>query len=152
VSELRLHIPAEMAALREALEQSLTEIRAGLLFVTEPDPPADYDALEAELLQCFRLSREAVAAEAPVVYVVAQADLLGHRGPLGAMRAGALLSGARSLAFEGARAGLAANTIALGPEPDPAHVATCARVLLSDAGVSGEVLRVDADHFGKVIP
>jgi len=73
-------------------------------------------------------------------------------GTHAAMRAGALLSAMRALALEGARDGLRVNAMAIGDEADPERVASWAALLLSEAGVSGELVRVDAAHTGKLIP
>jgi NAD(P)-dependent dehydrogenase (short-subunit alcohol dehydrogenase family) len=67
------------------------------------------------------------------------------------MRAGAMLSALRSLALEGARDGLRANAVAIGEDADPRRVATWVRVLLTEPGVSGELVRVDAAHLGKAL-
>ncbi|MGH2946099.1 MAG: hypothetical protein ACRDPC_07565 [Solirubrobacteraceae bacterium] len=151
MSGVRLRLPAAMRAVGEALERDgVTD--AGLVFAADPDPPEDFPAVEAELLECFRASREAAAEGRPIVYVISQADLLGQRGPLGGLRAGALLSALRSLAFEGARDGLRANALAVGDTPDPERVATWIAHLLLDDGVSGELVRVDAAHVGKALP
>jgi hypothetical protein len=152
---VRLRLPGPLSEVAEALEQAGIgpgDGADGLVFAAAPEPPPDYPALEAELLECFRLSKEAAAKGGPIVYVVAQADLLGQRGALGAMRAGALLSGLRSLALEGARAGLRANAVATGDEADPHRVARWIGHLLSESGVAGELVRVDAAHLGKLVP
>ncbi|MEA2141995.1 MAG: hypothetical protein QOI64_425 [Solirubrobacteraceae bacterium] len=150
MSGLRLRVPG---SLRE-LERRLGGDDApgdGLVFAADDAEPAGWEALEDELAECFRLSKEAAAAGAPVVYLLSQPDLLGQRGALRAMRAGALLSGLRSLALEGARDGLRANAVAIGEEADPERVATWVRVLLTEPGVSGELVRVDAAHLGKAL-
>ena len=147
---MTLRVPPGLAPLERALRSEPPE--RGLVFAADPDAPADYEALEEELAECFRLTQAAVGAGEPVVYVVAQADLLGQRGALAAMRAGALLSAMRSLAVEGARDGLRANALAVGVDSDGAAVARWARLLLADAAVSGELVRVEAAHVGKVVP
>lgn len=152
---VRLRLPRSLREVGEALEQA--GMRAGdgadgLVFAAEAGAPQDYATVEAELLHCFRLSKEAAAVGAPIVYILSQADLLGQRGALGAMREGALLSGIRSLALEGARDGLRANAVATGDEADPRRVAAWVGHLLTEPGVSGELVRVDATHLGKVVP
>ena len=147
---MRLEIPGSLRGLEDALAADSGP--DGVVLAADPEPPADWAALERELLRFFRASREAFESDAPIVYVLSQADLLGQRGALGAMRAGALLSAARTLALEGARAGLRVNAVALGEAADPASAATWIRHLLMDGGVSGELVRVDAAHAGKVLP
>lgn len=151
MSALRTRIPDGLADLRAALADGGTP-PAGLVFAAGPDEPRGFDALEDELAECFRLTKEAAGAGLPVVYVLSQPDLLGQRGALGAMRACALLSALRSLALEGARDGLRANAVAVGPDAEPAHVARWVRTLLTQPGVSGELVRVDAAHLGKALP
>jgi hypothetical protein len=150
VSGLRLRVPAGLRDLEEALRADGAPA-GGLVFAADDAEPADFGALEDELAECFRLSQEAAAAGGPVVFVLSQPDLLGQRGALGAMRAGAMLSALRSLALEGARDGLRANAVAIGEDADPRRVATWVRVLLTEPGVSGELVRVDAAHLGKAL-
>jgi hypothetical protein len=150
MSEMRLRLPAQMDSLREDLVGF--DGSGGLVFAADPEPPADYGELEDELLECFRLTREASVGGAPIVYVLSQADLLGHRGALGAMRAGALLSAMRSLAFEGVRAGRRANAIAVNESPDLAALARWVRVLLIEPDLTGELVRLAAADFGRLVP
>jgi hypothetical protein len=146
---VRLHIPRGLAGVADALAGEAG--RAGAVLAAEPRPPADFPALERELLAFFRLSREAFEAGEPIVYVLSQPDLLGQRGALGAMRAGALLSAARTLALEGARTNLRVNAVALAENADAEQAATWIRHLLADGGVSGELVRVGGGHAGKVL-
>jgi NAD(P)-dependent dehydrogenase (short-subunit alcohol dehydrogenase family) len=150
MSGLRLRVPAGLREVGDALRGGDAP-PGGLVFAADPDEPRDFSALEDELAECFRLTQEAATAGAPVVYVLSQPDLLGQRGALGAMRAGALLSAARSLALEGARDGLRANAVAIGAGADADRVATWVRLLLTEPGVSGELVRVDAAHLGKAL-
>ncbi|MEA2289399.1 MAG: hypothetical protein QOD55_1396 [Solirubrobacteraceae bacterium] len=150
MSGLRLRVPAGLREVGDALRGGDAP-PGGLVFAADPDEPRDFSALEDELAECFRLTQEAATARAPVVYVLSQPDLLGQRGALGAMRAGALLSAARSLALEGARDGLRATAVAIGAGADADRVATWVRLLLTEPGVSGELVRVDAAHLGKAL-
>lgn len=149
MSGLRLRLPPALEAVRAPLEAGGA---TGLVFGAAGDPPADYAAVEDELVEAFRLSREAAGAGDPIVYVLSQPELLGARGAPAAMRAGALLSAMRALALEGARDGLRVNALAIGDEADPERVAAWAGLLLREPGVSGELVRVDAAHAGKLIP
>ncbi|MEA2246665.1 MAG: hypothetical protein QOH46_1194 [Solirubrobacteraceae bacterium] len=152
MSALRLRVPEALEDVERALCSGPRVPREGLVFATDTGEPADFRALEDELAECFLLTKHAAGARRPVVYVLSQADLLGQRGALAAMRAGALLSGVRSLALEGARDGLRANAVAIGAGADPQRVATWVRALLTEPGVSGELVRVDAAHLGKALP
>jgi len=151
MSALRLRVPEALEAFELALCSGPDVPREGLVFAAGTGEPADFRALEDELTECFLLTKHAAEAGRPIVYVLAQPDLLGQRGALGAMRAGALLSGMRSLALEGARDGVRANAVAIGDDADPAHVARWVRILLTEPGVSGELVRVDATHLGKAL-
>jgi hypothetical protein len=111
----------------------------------QPGAPADFAAVEAALLDALQRSRAAAQAGEPIVYVLRQPDLLGQRGALGAMLANALLSGMRTLAAEGHRA----NAVAVGE--DERHAERWIALLLQDAGVAGELIRVDAAHVGKAL-
>ena len=147
---MRLDIPGGLSGLEAAL--SGDSASDGVVLAADPDPPADFVVLERELLRFFRASKEAFETGAPIVYVLSLADLLGQRGALGAMRAGALLSAARTLALEGARANLRVNTVALGDGASDEQAATWIRHLLADDGVSGELVRIGGGHAGKVSP
>jgi hypothetical protein len=114
------------------------------VILRQPATPADFAGVQDALLDALQHSRAAAQAGEPIVYVLAQPDLLGQRGVLGAMLANALLSGMRTLAAEGHRA----NAIAVGE--DETNVYRGAALLLQDAGVAGELIRVDAAHVGKV--
>jgi NAD(P)-dependent dehydrogenase (short-subunit alcohol dehydrogenase family) len=149
MSGLRLRLGPALEAVRAPLEAAGA---TGLVFGAAGDPPGGYAAVEDELVEAFRLSREAAAAGDPIVYVLSQPELLGGRGATAAMRAGALLSAMRALALEGARDGLRVNALAVGDEPDPERVAAWAALLLREPGVSGELVRVDAAHAGKLVP
>ncbi len=128
-----------------ALDAPLRDV-PGAVFGADPEPPADWAGVEEVLLEAFRMSRAAAEAESPIVFVLPHEDLLGQRGALGAMLANALLSGARTLAFEGVRS----NAVAIGADLE--HVAGWVEALLRSPGVSGELVRVDAAHVGKVLP
>jgi hypothetical protein len=153
-----LRVPRDLAeplgaALADAgVESAGPEPGDGLVFMAEPPAGEGFAAIEAELLECYWLSRRAAAAGAPVVYVVAAAHLLGQGGVAGGILAGALLSGMRALAMEGAREGMRANVVAFGDPLDVPAVARWVAALLRDESVSGELVRLGAAHLGKVLP
>lgn len=117
-----------------------------------PGLGADFDAVQAELEEAFRLSQAAAREAAPIVFVVAGEDLLGQRGAPAAMVACGLLSAARTAAIEGARPGFAVNVVA--PEDGAAPDATARWVarFLEARGATGELIRVGAAHLGKALP
>lgn len=109
---------------------------------------AGFAEVEAALLDAFRATQEAARAGEPIVYVLAQEDLLGQRGAPSAMLANALLSGMRTLAAEGHDA----NAVAVGAEADAGDVDHWIERLLEGRGVRGELVRVHAAHVGKIQP
>jgi hypothetical protein len=125
-----------------------------LVFVADPAVEEDWEAALAEFEEAFALTREALAAGAPVVYVVDQRDLLGQRGVGAAMVATGLLSGARSAAFEMRRAGVPVNVLATEEATPAAAVAEWAARLVEaiPGGPTGELLRLGGDHLGKALP
>jgi hypothetical protein len=124
--------------------------------------PASWDELEAELVEAYRLSRRAVAAGAPVVYVVDGAAVYGHAPPLRAALASGLLGGARSLAAEGRRKGIPAHAVtvaradagAAGPDADRSadawsQAADAIAWLLRSRPPTGQLLHCDPTHVGR---
>ena len=75
--------------------------------------PKDWGEVETALTDAFRRAQAAARDGEPVIFVLAQEDLLGQRGAPGAILANALLSGMRTLAAEGVQA----NAVAVGPTP-----------------------------------
>ena len=86
------------------------------------------------------------ANEEPIVFVLSQPDLLGQGSVPGAILAGALLSGMRTLAAEGHRA----NAVAVGADANPEDLQHWIAQLEAGRGVAGELVRVQAAHVGKV--
>lgn len=123
-------------------------IAKGLVYDASASDPADWDALEKELDEVFRLTQEAVLAGDPIVYVVHEPSIWGHAAPLRAALATALMGGARSAAVEGARNGLAANVVATDERVDPAQLANTIDFLLT-SGLTGQVLTCGTTHLGR---
>lgn len=119
-----------------------------MIYDASTSDPADWDALEAELDEVFRLTQEAVLAGEPIVYVVHEPSVWGHAAPLRAALATALMGGARSAAVEGARAGLAANVVATDADVDPAQLDATIEFLLT-SGLTGQVLTCGTTHLGR---
>ena len=107
---------------------------------------ADWAGVEAALLDAFHRSQAAARDGDPVVFVLAQADLLGQRSVLGAILANALLSAMRTLAAEGHDA----NAVAVGAEASPEHLQHWIDALSAGRGVTGELIHVHAAHVGKL--
>lgn len=122
----------------------------GLVYGPAADP-ASWEDVESALLEAFRLSKAGATSDAPVVYLVAQAALLGHAGVLPGMLAAGLVSGARALGMEGVRRGRRANALAYGADTSPETVATWTRMLLQ-GGPSGEVVHLGSAQHGRVRP
>ncbi|MDE0189606.1 MAG: hypothetical protein OXN80_10930 [bacterium] len=124
----------------------------GLVFWTDQALGDEWENVSDELTEAFALSREAARAGAPVVYVVGSPDLLGKRGAGKAMVATGLLSAARDLAQETAKAGIPANVLAIVEDADPEMVANWIARLLDNPGTTGELVRLGAIHLGKALP
>ncbi len=112
----------------------------------------DWERVLDELTRAFEIARHAAQKEESFVFVVAQDDLLGRRGPGRAMVATALLSAARTAALEGARKGWTANVVAHDPDADRADVEAWATRLLTSERVTGELIRIGPGHIGKALP
>jgi hypothetical protein len=124
----------------------------GLVFWADPTLGNDWQDVLDEMNEAFLLSREAVRAGAPVVYVVDSADLLGRRGAGKAMVASGLLSAARDLAQETVRAGIPANVLAIDENTDPDAAATWIARLLDRPGTTGELIRLGSTHLARALP
>lgn len=124
----------------------------GLVFWADQTMGDDWRDISDELTKAFTLSRSAVRAAAPVVYVVDSADLLGRQGAGRAMVATGLLSAARDLAQETVRAGIPANVLATDHSSDPPTVATWIARLLDDPGTTGELIRLGSTHLARALP
>ncbi len=112
----------------------------------------DWEEVRDELTRAFEKARDAARSGESLVFVVAQDDLLGRRGPGRAMVATGLLSAARTAALEGSRQGWTANVVAYDADADHSAVETWAARLLTSDGVTGEVVRVGPGHIGKALP
>lgn len=155
MSPARIHHPDAPRGLIEALAGAgveAGEIEQGLVFVQRTEGLEDFDTVREELVESFRLTKQAAAAGAPIVYVVCYADLMGQRGPLRAMLANGLLSAARSMGMEGLRGGRTANAVAFDEGSEAGTVAPWVAALLGTSDVTGEIVTIGPRHLGKVIP
>lgn len=146
-------VPSHLGALAAALEGSGGPDGA-LVFVADPQIGDGWEDVLAQFREAFERTRRALAAGAPVVYVVDQRDLLGQRGAGAAMAATGLLSGARAAAFEMRRSGTAVNVIATEEGTPPEAVAAWVGRLLEPGpgGPTGELVRLGGEHLGKALP
>jgi hypothetical protein len=148
----RLRIPSNLDdAFRSAGFEPAAADR-GLVFCADGGVTDAWTSVLAELTEAFELTRAAAQTQAPVVYIVAHDDLLGRRGTGKAMVATGLLSAARTAAFEGRKAGIPVNTLAVEEESAPEAVALWAHRLLEPGGPSGELVRLGGAHLGKALP
>ncbi|MFA3878006.1 hypothetical protein ABS735_30835 [Streptomyces sp. MMCC 100] len=127
------------------------DIRDGLVFA-----PArgleDWRQAEDELTEAFLLSRAAMAAEAPVVYLLRSATVLGRSGPLDSAVAAGLVGGARALAFEGQRRGRYASVIGVDGDEPPGRVAEAVAFALTTRAAAGQVVVLGREHLGAMLP
>jgi NAD(P)-dependent dehydrogenase (short-subunit alcohol dehydrogenase family) len=131
---------------------SLSMPDGALVFAANSGVSNEWPAVLDELTEAFDLSQAAVRSGGPIVYVVDGDDLLGRGGIGGAMVACGLLSAARTLALETARAGTSVNVVAVGAETSPETVAHWVEALCRPDGPSGELIRLGVDHLGKALP
>lgn len=123
-----------------------------LVFVANSRVSDEWTAVEDELTAAFELSQDAIRSGGPIVYLLEGDDLLGRRGAGRAMVACGLLSAARTLALETARAGTPVNVLALGATATPESVRFWVEALCGPNGPNGELIRLGADHLGKALP
>jgi NAD(P)-dependent dehydrogenase (short-subunit alcohol dehydrogenase family) len=134
------------------------EIAALLAHVTDAvvfqanDVDDDWNHVATELKAAFDATRPAAIEGHPVVYIVSSDALLGRTGAGNAMVATGLLSAARTLAVEMARARVPVNVLGVGPDTQPATIATWAERLLEPGGPTGELLQLEGTQIGKALP
>jgi D-serine deaminase-like pyridoxal phosphate-dependent protein len=144
-------IRAEDGDLADALT-SLSLPDGALVFVANAAVSDGWTAVLDELTAAYELSQAAVRAGGPIVYLLESDDLLGRRGIGSAMVACGLMSAARTLALETARAGVPVNVLALGATTKRDSVRFWVESLCRPNGPNGELIRLGADHLGKALP
>jgi len=144
-------IRAEDGDLADALN-SLSLPEGALVFVANSALSDGWTAVLNELTAAYELSQTAVKVGGPIVYLVEGDDLLGRRGAGRAMVACGLLSAARTLALETARAGVPVNVIAMGATTTHDALGSWVELLCGPGGPNGELIRLGADHLGKALP
>lgn len=130
------------------------EIADGLVFAPRSDLDAWEDA-EAELLEAFRLSQEAMIADAPVVYVLHADAVLGRASVLDSAVADGLVGGARSLAFEGKRRARYAAVVGIESGETPESLRELRRTvefLTGARAAAGQVIMLTDEHLGAMLP
>lgn len=125
---------------------------SAVVFVANSAVSDEWSAVLAELTAAYQLSQAAVRAGGPIVYLVESDDLLGRRGIGSAMVACGLLSAARTLALETARAGTPVNVVAVGATTTCDSLGAWVELLCGPNGPNGELIRLGADHLGKALP
>jgi len=138
-----LRVPSE-------LEDHLSVDTGSVFFANQESD--DWNEIIAELTEAFEMTRDAMQHERGIVYIVHHADLLGQRGAGPAMVATGLLSGARTAAFEGRKAGIPVNVLAIDGDEPAQTLATWCRNLLERGGPTGELVRLGGSHLGKALP
>ncbi|WP_449282522.1 hypothetical protein [Leucobacter sp.] len=152
---MRLRIPS--AAVAEALTGLAARdggIHDGLVFAPRSGLAA-WEEVEEELAEAFRLSREAMIAEAPVVYVLHADAVLGRAPVLDSAAATALVGGARALAFEGRRRGRYATAIGIDPAEDPdalEHLRRGIEFTMDTRSAAGQITMLTDQHLGAMLP
>jgi hypothetical protein len=111
----------------------------------------DWPSVRSVLLEAFRLTQQAVAAEEPIVYVVSNEDLLGRNGPGSAAVACGLVSAARTASIELAQRPVSINVLAIDDEVDAAQVERWVVHLLGGDGPQGELIHLGHGHLGKAL-
>ncbi|WP_141810456.1 hypothetical protein [Nocardia bhagyanarayanae] len=107
---------------------------------------------EDELAEAFELTRAAVLAGGPVVYVVRADAILGRGAPLDAAVATGLLGGARALAFERKKTNCYVNVLAVGDDVEPRTVAESIALLIATGGANGQIFPLGTEHLGAALP
>lgn len=111
----------------------------------------EWEEVLAALEHAFQVSRTAAQAGESFVFVVHNDDLLGRRGPGGAMVAAGLLSAARTAALEGTRIGWTANVIAFDEGTEESEVDRWVKSILDSPGVTGQLIHIGPGHVGKAL-
>lgn len=135
----------------ERIRSGLADITSGLIVdASHADELTGWEDLEQLLFRAFALFRSAKQQDKSVVVIVHADDLLGRRGALAGMAASALTSCVRTLALEARKLTLAANIVATDSGQDLSLVTTTVRWLLTNSGVTGQLVTLGRGNLGKV--
>lgn len=138
-----------VAAILQRAGEAEGGVDAPLVLDAGSADPQSWADVENQLLDAFRLSREAMGAGAASVFVVNGEAAYGHAAPLRAALATALLGGVRSLAVEGQRKRIPAHAVTVARDGDPDVAAEAVRYLLGAGVPTGQLLHCDATHIGR---
>lgn len=135
----------------DAISDLLSHLSDAVVFRAN-DVDDDWAHVAAELKAAFDASQPAAVAGHPIVYIVSSDALLGRTGAGNAMVATGILSAARTLAVELARAGVPVNVLGVRRETPSATIATWAKRLLEPGGPTGELVQLGGTQIGKALP
>jgi hypothetical protein len=134
-----------------ALGDERSPAAEGVVFVAGTGMP-DWPAAEDELAEAFRLAQDASVAGAPVVFVVETDAMLGRAAPLDAMVATGLVSGARTLAFEGLRKDRYVGIVATDRRESAGELGEAVRFAIASRAGHGQVITLGTGHAGAMFP
>jgi hypothetical protein len=126
------------------------DISNGLVFA--PVAVSSWDEAENELMDVFALSKEAILAHAPVVYLVETAAVLGRASVLNSAVATGLVGAARIFAYEGLRTNEYATVFSVGPDQSPATIVEAVQFAISTRAALGQVVSLGTEHVGAMLP
>lgn len=142
--------PDDREVLR-ALGDDRCDAADGVVFVASRGM-ADWQSVEDELTDAFLLAQQASAADAPIVFVVDSDAMLGRAGALDSMVATGLVSGARTLAFEGVRKDRYVGIIATDRSEKSGDLARAVRFAVASRAGHGQVVALGTGHVGAMLP
>jgi hypothetical protein len=148
--KIRTKRAEDTESLRELGDEN-GDISSGAVFVAAR-AFADWQSAENELTDAFHLAQEASEAGAPMVFIVDSDAMLGRGKPLDSMVATGLISGARTLAFEGIRKNRYVGIIATDRSPQADHLAEAVRFSVANRAGHGQVLVLGTGHVGAMFP
>lgn len=148
---MKVRVPAGgLAAGLAPLGGADDDISGGLLFA--PAPVSSWDEAESELADVFTLSKEAILAHAPVIYLVESAAVLGRASVLNSAVATGLVGAARNFAFEGRRTDDFAAVISIGAEQSASTIVEAVQFVVSTRSALGQVVSLGTEHVGAMLP
>lgn len=142
--------PEDRAVLGPLGDQS-GSVDEGVVFVAARDL-ADWTSVEEELTEAFRLAQEASVAGAPVVFVIDSDAMLGRATPLDSMVATGLVSGARTLAFEGLRKERYVGIVATDRSESAGSLGEAVHFAIASRAGHGQVITLGTGHAGAMFP